>query len=103
MVSITLPPKMNEEINAIIKAGYYDNRSELIREALRLFFAQKAEIRLVAALELYKEGKITISRAAEIAGLPFDSMKTILEDENLIKRGRKGKDKKTKSLEELVS
>jgi len=103
MVSITLPQKMNEEINAIIKAGYYDNRSELIREALRVFFAQKAEIRLVAALELYKEGKITISRAAEIAGLPFDSMKTILEDENLIRRGRKGKDKKTKSLEELVS
>ena len=103
MVSITLPPKMNEEINALITAGYYDNRSELVRDAIRMFFAQKAEIRLVAALELYKEGKITISRTAEIAGLPYDSMKTILEDENIIKRGRKGKRKKTTSLEELVS
>lgn len=103
MVSITIPPKMNEEINALIKAGYYDNRSELIREALRLFFTQKTEIRLVAAIELYKEGAITISRAAEIAGLPYDGMKTILEDENLIKRGRKGKKRSTKSLEEMVS
>ncbi len=103
MVSITIPPKMNEEINAIIKAGYYDNRSELIREALRMFFAQKAEIRLVAALEMYKDGTITISRAAEIAGLPYDSMKSILEDENIIARGRKGRKKKTTPLEELVS
>ena len=38
MVSITLPKKINEEIDAIIHAGYYDNRSELIRDALRLFF-----------------------------------------------------------------
>ena len=103
MVSIILPEKLNEEIDALINAGYYDNRSELIREALRLFFAQKSEIRLVAAIELYRQGRITISRAAEIAGVSFENIKSILIDEGLIRRGRSGKQKSTEKLEELVS
>jgi len=103
MVSITLPQKLNEEIDALIKAGYYDNRSELIREALRLFLAQKPEIRLVAAIELYREGKITISRAAEIAGIPFENMKSVLSDEGILKRERSGKRKSTEELEQLIS
>ena len=103
MVSITLPKKINEEIDAIIRVRYYDNRSELIRDALRLFFTQKKEIRLAAAIELYRENKITISRAAEIAGIPFDNMKSILEDEELLQRGRSKSKKSTKKLEKLVS
>lgn len=44
---------------------------------------------MVSAIELYKKGKITISRAAEIAGLDFETMKSILSDEGLLERGRK--------------
>ena len=101
MVSIILPEKLNEEIDALINAGYYDNRSELIREALRLFFAQKSEIRLVAAIELYRQGRITISRAAEIAGVSFENMKSILAEEGILRRGKAGKPARTKELEEF--
>lgn len=102
-MSITIPEKMGEEIDAIINSGYYDNRSELIRDAIRLFLAQKAEIRLVAAIELYKREKITLSRAAEIAGISFDDMKSILQDEGVLRRGKSGKKRDTKGLDELVS
>ena len=102
MVSIALPEKMSEEIDALISAGYYDNRSEIIREAVRLFLSQKPEIRLVAALKLYRENKITISRAAEIAGIPYDDIKTILIDEGIIKRGHGGKNRSL-TLEEMLS
>ncbi len=102
MVSISLPKKMSEEVNALIESGYYDNRSELVRDALRMFLAKKGENRLVAATELYKEGKITISRAAEIAGVEFETMKNILIDEGILKRGRE-ETKETDELEELVS
>jgi len=88
MVSITLPAKMHEEIDALIKVGYYDNRSELIRDALRDFFTRKGKMRLVSAVELYKDGGITLSRAAEIAGVSFERIKTILEDEGILERGR---------------
>lgn len=102
MVSIVLPQKMSEELDALISLGYYDNRSEIIREALRSFLSQKPEIRLVAALKLYKDEKITISRAAEIAGLTYDEMKSILIDEGIIERG-KAINKGSSELEELVS
>ena len=49
------------------------------------------------------KNKITISRAAEIAGIPFDNMKSILEDEELLKRGRFKSKNSTKELEKLVS
>ena len=68
---------MNEQIDALIKAGYYDNRSEIIREAIRIFLDKKPEVRLVTAVQLYKDKKITISRAAEIAGLSYEEMKSI--------------------------
>lgn len=103
MVSITLPSKMNEEINAMINAGYYDNKSELIREAVRLFFSKKGENRLVVAVELYRKEKITISRAAEIAGIPFENMKSILAEEGILRQGKAGKQRRTKDLEELIA
>ena len=102
-MSITIPEKMSEEIDAIINSGYYDNRSELIREAIRMFLAQKAEVRLVAAIELYRREKITLSRAAEIAGISFDDMKSILQDEGVLSRGKSSKRRNTKGLDELIS
>ena len=102
MVSISLPAKMNEEIDAIIRAGYYDNRSELIRDALRSFMSRKTHIRLVAALKLYERGKATIARAAEIAGMPYEDMKNILEEEGLLRRGRTGKKHDLHTLEGVV-
>ncbi len=102
MVSIAIPRKMSEELDALISLGYYDNRSEIIREALRSFFSQKPEIRLVAAIKLYSEEKITISRAAEIAGISYEDMKNILIDEGVMKRGKDAPDRSS-DLEELVS
>lgn len=104
MVSISLPDKMNEEIKALIESGYYDNRSELVRDALRTFFARKSEMRLVSAVELYKNGKVSISRAAEIAGVDFENMQSILKDEGVLERGRKESERKdTEELEEMIS
>jgi Arc/MetJ-type ribon-helix-helix transcriptional regulator len=102
MVSIVLPQKMSEELDALISLGYYDNRSEIVREALRNFLSQKPEVRLVAAIKLYKDEKITISRAAEIAGVSFDEMKNILIDEGIIRRGKKDSDRSSE-LEEMKS
>lgn len=102
MVSISIPAKLNEEIDAIIRAGYYNNRSELMRDALRSFMSRKSQVRLVAALKLYERGKATIARAAEIACLPYEDMKNILEEEGLIRRGRSGKKKDLRALEGIV-
>ncbi|MDP7080316.1 MAG: UPF0175 family protein [Candidatus Undinarchaeales archaeon] len=102
VVSITIPAKMGEEIDGFIKEGYYDNRSELIREAIRMFLMHRPKERLVVAIRMYKNKGITISRAAEIAGVSFEDMKSILIDEGILQRGREGDSKDTSSLEGMI-
>jgi Arc/MetJ-type ribon-helix-helix transcriptional regulator len=87
MVSVILPERMSDELEALISAGYYDNRSEIMRDAFRQLLASRKELRLVIALELYKRGKATVSRAAEVAGLSYEDMKTILIGDGIIRRG----------------
>ena len=60
-------------------------------------------MRLAVAIELYQKEKFTISRAAEMAGISFDNMKSILEDEDIIRRGRPYSKKNTKELDDLIS
>ncbi len=102
MVTITIPKKRNDVIQAFIDEGYYDNRSELFRDAIRAFLSQKIQERLVIALKRYRTGDITISRTAEIAGIPFERMKDILIDEGIIRRGREGESKDTSGLEAMI-
>lgn len=70
------------ELEAIIKAGFYKTRDEVISHALNILFAVKPELRMGMAIELYKKGEITLSRGAEIAGVNFPKFK-----DELIKRG----------------
>lgn len=105
MVSVILPEKMSDELEALISAGYYDNKSEIMRDAFRQLLASRKELRLVIALELYKRGRATISRAAEVAGVSFEDIKTILSAEGIIRRGTTGSDEikiKAKKLKEMM-
>ncbi len=102
MVSVILPKKMDEEIGALVSAGYYDNKSEILRAAFRLFLSKKVELRLAVAIELYKKKRATISRAAEVAGIPYEEMKSILIDEKLIRRGVTSRKVMKKRSEKLV-
>ncbi len=62
----------------------------------------KKDNKLESAIELYKQDKITVSRAAEIAGMDYETMKSILKEEGVIRRARKGEEKETGELEEMV-
>lgn len=83
--SLNLPPNMTLEMDALIAAGgEFNTRSELMRAAWREFLQRlpKAK-RLSLATELFRRGKATISRAAEIADIPFYEMRRILIAEGL--------------------
>ena len=57
------------EIDALIKAGIFRSREEAVDEALRLLLATKPQLRLEAAIQLFRDGAVTLGRAAELAGL----------------------------------
>ena len=60
---------LERELSATLRSGLFRNKSEAVQEALGTFFASKPHYRLEAALEMFRAGEVSLSRAAEIAGL----------------------------------
>ncbi|MAF35672.1 hypothetical protein CL622_00960 [archaeon] len=81
--AFSIPRIYELEMEGAIKAGYYSNKSELVREALRNFFEKKTQLRIAAAVEIYKNGEVTLSKAAEIAGLNSLAFKDLLAERNI--------------------
>jgi predicted HTH domain antitoxin len=71
------------EIEAIVNAGIFKDRSDVLREAINTFFAVKPKMRLEAAIQLYKDNRVTLGRAAEIAGIDRWQIKDVLVDRGI--------------------
>ena len=57
------------QLEALLKAGIFRSRGEAIEEAVRTLFTTRPQLRVEAAIQLFREGEVTLGRAAEIAGL----------------------------------
>ena len=79
----SIPKIYEDEIEAVVEAGYYSSKSDVIRDALRHLFETKNHLKISAAIEMFKKGKVTLSKAAEIAGIDTVSFKEILKDRGI--------------------
>ena len=48
------------ELAALVKAGIFRSKREAVAEALRLMFATRPQLRLEAAIQLFKDEAITL-------------------------------------------
>jgi predicted HTH domain antitoxin len=76
--SFSLPAIMEREIDALIRAGYYSSLSEAARDAFRTLLDTRPALKLASAIELYKSGEVSISKAAELAGINLEDFKRVL-------------------------
>jgi len=76
--SYNLPELVKKEISALVKAGYYSSKSDVVKDALRTFLGSKRNLRMAAAVELYKEGEVSLGKAAEIADIGIIEFKEML-------------------------
>ena len=60
---------LERELRATVCSGLFRNEAEAVQEALGAFFASKPQYRIEAALEMFRAGEVSLSRAAEIAGM----------------------------------
>ncbi len=75
---IALPPTIEMEMNALVRDGHYANLNEAIKDAFRTLLNVRPELRTSAVIELYKEGEISIGKAAEMVGVSTIEFKDIL-------------------------
>jgi predicted HTH domain antitoxin len=66
---------LEDELTAVVQAGDYASREEAIGHALEVLLAANPPLRINTAVELYRLGKVTLTRAAEIAGLELAALK----------------------------
>ncbi|MBW6519284.1 MAG: UPF0175 family protein [ANME-2 cluster archaeon] len=69
---------IENKIKALVNAGYYSNEIEVIKDAVLKLFRENAELKISAAIELYKKEEVSLSKAAEIAGMTTIEFKEIL-------------------------
>ena len=87
-ISFTAPDLLKMEIEASSETGYYDNKSEFLRDATRTLLAARKDLRIAIACELYKKERISLGRAVEVAGVNYEEMKKILAERDInIKSG----------------
>ncbi len=85
---------VKEGMDSLIHSGYFENKEKLMDEAFKTLLEVKPEIRIEVAVGLYKEGKVSLGRAAEIAGVSQEGFKNILNSRG-IKREIKVQDTET--------
>lgn len=102
MEALDYPENISEELDILVKKGYYPSKSDLLRDAFRALLNTKAELRISLAIELYLKEKVSLARAAELAGMTTIEFKEVIAGRGIV-RETEGKsvkeiDKKLKKL-----
>lgn len=65
----TEPTFWETELETIRNVGPWQTEAEVIRDAIDALLSSRTELRQAVAVELYVQDEVTLSRAAEIAGM----------------------------------
>src|SRR5262245_23606577 len=74
---------LEDELRAVMQAGAYKSKEAAIEHALTVLLAANPQLRVDTAIELYRQEKVTLSRAVEIAGLEWDAFKEKLSEREI--------------------
>jgi predicted HTH domain antitoxin len=71
------------EIDSLVRIRSYGSRDALISDAVRALLVLKPGLKIEVALDLYKNGEISLWRAAEMAGLCMEEFKELLASRSI--------------------
>ena len=69
-----------DELDILAERGIYKDREALLNDAMRSLLRSKPGLRVQLAIELYRRGKVSLSRAAEIGGVDIENFKEHLQE-----------------------
>jgi len=79
-----LSADLERKVKALVKGGIYSSEIEVIKDAIKSLFREKADLNVSAAIELYREGQVSLGKAAEIAGMTTIGFKDLLRNRGFI-------------------
>lgn len=76
----TIPDDLHQLLEGSIGAGVFENKSDAVRHALRDYFDGHEDARVAAAVHLYANERISLGKAARLAGVSRFDMPEILRE-----------------------
>lgn len=70
-------------VHELVEAGLFKDESEVMKDGIRYLLLHHPEYKMKVALERYKKEKISLGRAADIAGLSIEEMKEMLRSQGI--------------------
>jgi len=61
-----LSTDLERKVKALVKVGIYSSEMEVIKDAIKNLFREKSDLNVSAAIELYREGQISLNKADEM-------------------------------------
>ena len=74
---------IDEGINALVRQNIYSSKEAVITDAVRALLELKPGLKIEIAINLYKNRKVSLWKAAETAGLGMEEFKEILSARNI--------------------
>ena len=74
---------VEDGINALVGQNIYNSKDAVITDAIRALLELKPNLKIEIAINLYKNKKISLWKAAETAGLVMEEFKEILSARNI--------------------
>jgi predicted HTH domain antitoxin len=75
MSALSLPRTIENEINALVKGGYFRSKDSFIEESVKYMLVSHGDLKINAAVEIYRSGDVSFARAAEVAGMSIFEFK----------------------------
>jgi predicted HTH domain antitoxin len=79
-IPLNLPAGLQEQVTAAREAGLNASETELVTDAIRTLLAARPDLRAATACQLYAQGRVSLGKGAELAGLDVDSFKRSLHE-----------------------
>jgi len=66
------------DAQTLVDARLYPDRDAVVQDALRSLLKEKPQLRIEIAIHRYQTEDISLAKAAHLAGLSFDQIKSLL-------------------------
>lgn len=79
MSVVNLPITIENEIRALVKGGYFRSKDSFIEESVKYMLVSRGDLKINAAVVMYRSNDLSLARAAEVAGMSIFEFKEILK------------------------
>lgn len=95
-------PLWKEPVKAAAESGHYSSEEEFLHDAVLTLLAARRDLRLDLAVRLYARGEISLGKAAEIADVDVETIKSYLAGKGIFREAPESSEEIRRAARELT-